>query len=300
MIKKTTISIGVIVYNEEHNIARLLDSLLHQKLKHIRISEIVVVSSGSIDNTNKIVKVLSEKNSKIKLICQKKRLGKASAVNLFLSNAKQDILIMSSGDILPKINTVEEITLPFKDKNVGIVGSHPIPLNDPNTFFGFTAHLLWNLHHILSLKTPKMGEFIAFRKAFRQIPNVSAVDEANIEALIRGQGYISVYAPKAIIYNKGAENLHDFINRRRHIYAGHLATKHDYSYEVSTINILRIFIILITNFQFSWRYILWTPVIIILEGVSRLLGFLDYKLKLRSHIIWETTPTTKRLPQVNG
>lgn len=300
MINKKAISIGVIVFNEEHNIKRLLDSLLKQKLKRVYISEIIVVSSGSTDNTNLIVKGLIKKNPKIKLICQKKRMGKANAVNVFLSSAKKEIVILSSGDILPTPNTVEEIIKPFKDKNVGIVGSHPIPLNNPNTFFGFAAHLLWNLHHALSLKTPKMGEFIAFRKAFRQIPNISAVDEANIEALVRGQGFKAVYASTAIIYNKGAENLNDFLNRRRHIYAGHLATKHDYSYEVSTIKVFRIFILILSNFQFSWRFIFWTPLVIILEGIGRFLGFLDYKLKLRSHTVWEVTPTTKRLPQINN
>lgn len=300
MIKKLAISVGVIVYNEENNIEKLLDSLLHQKLKSAYISEIIVVSSGSTDNTNRIVNRFIRKNKIIKLICQKKRLGKASAVNLFLSNAKQELLILSSGDILLKPNTIDEITKSFKEKNIGIVGSHPIPLNDPKTFFGFTAHLLWNLHHSLSLNTPKMGEFIAFRKVFKQIPNFSSVDEANIEALIRGQGYKAVYAPNAIIYNKGADNLNDFLNRRRHIYAGHLATKYEYSYEVSTINIFRILHVLLINIQYSWRFFLWTPAVIILEGFGRFLGLLDYKLNLRTHTVWEITPSTKSLPQLNS
>ncbi len=47
------ISVGVIAYNEENNIANLLDSLLKQSA---RIKEIVVVSSGSTDKTNEIVK----------------------------------------------------------------------------------------------------------------------------------------------------------------------------------------------------------------------------------------------------
>lgn len=282
-------------YNEEQNIGRLLESILKQKLKHALISEIVIISSGSTDKTNRIIKKFINQYPFISLVKQKKRLGKASAVNLFLSLAKEDIVILSSGDILLKEKTIDIMIAHFKKAHVGIVGSHPIPLNDPKTYFGFAAHLLWDLHHEISIKTPKMGEFIAFRKVFKKIPVISSVDETNIEALVKGQGYQVMYAANAIVYNKGAENLKDFINRRRHIYAGHLTTKYDYGYEVSTVNGLKIFFILLHNVELSWRFIIWTPGIISLEIASRFLGMLDYKFKLRTHTVWEVTPSTKQL-----
>ena len=234
----------------------------------------------------------------IKLICQKKRLGKASAVNLFLQESQEEILILSSADVLLTDKTLEYIIKPFKDPEVGIVGSHPVPLNDPKTYFGFSAHLLWKLHHAIALSTPKMGEFIAFRKLFKRIPAISGVDEANIEALIRGQGYKAVYEPNCIIYNKGAENLKDFITRRRYIFAGHLATKHEYRYEVSTISPSRILLILLKNIEFSWRFIIWTPAVALMEIYSRFLGFLDYKSKIEFQPIWEIAKSTKQLPQI--
>jgi len=297
-VRKLRVSIGVTSFNEEQNIARLLQSLLKQKLKSAVISEILVISSGSIDKTNTIIKKISRKNPKVKLIKQNKRVGKASAVNLFLSFAKEDILILSSADILIPIDTVEKIAHPFKKPDIGIVGSHPIPVNDPNSFFGFAAHLMWGLHHQISLKSPKMGEFIAFRKIFKQIPPTSAVDEASIEALIRGQRYKAFYASKAIIYNKGAENINDFIARRRHIYAGHLETKNEYNYKVSTINVSKIIYALIKNFEFSKQYIFWTPLVILLEAFCRFLGLLDYKFYPRKYAIWKITPSTKKLSNI--
>jgi len=297
--KKISVSVGVIIYNEEQNIGRLLESLLQQKTTIVGITEIIVISSGSTDKSNIIVKNFCKTHPRIRLLRQKKRLGKASAVNLFLSTAKEEVLILSSGDILLSKNTMEKIIVPLKKSSIGIVGSHPVPLNDKNIFFGFAAHLLWNLHHEISLKTPKMGEFIAFRKVFRQIPALSSVDEANIEAVVRGQGYKAVYATEAIIYNKGAETAHEFIARRRHVYAGHLITKHEYGYEVSTIKSTRIIFLLLKHSQFSWRFILWAPAVVLLEAASRFLGFLDYKYKLRSHTVWQVTTSTKKLPQIS-
>lgn len=298
-VRKLRISIGVTSFNEEQNIERLLRSLIEQKLKSALISEILVISSGSTDATDEIVKKLSKKNPKIKLLRQKKRIGKASAVNLFMSYAKEEVVILSSADLLIPKDTVEKIIRPLRDHDIGIVGSHPIPVNDKNSFFGFAAHLMWGLHHQISLKNPKMGEFIAFRKIFKRIPLTSAVDEASIEALIRGQGYSAFYAPSAVIYNKGAENLSEFIARRRHIYAGHLETKNEYSYKVSTINVSKILYALIKNFEFSKQYIFWTPLVIFLEAFCRLLGLLDYKFYPKKHVIWEVTPSTKKLSKAS-
>ena len=302
MLKKASrlrVSIGVTSYNEERNIANILQSLLKQKLKSGVISEIMVISSGSTDGTNKIVRRLKRKNPKIRLILQKKRFGKASAVNVLLSNSIEDIIILSSADLLIPPNTLERIIRPLFNNNIGIVGSHPIPINDPKTFFGYAAHLMWKLHHQISLNSPKMGEFIAFRKIFKQIPNTSSVDEASIEALIRGQGYKAVYAPSAIIYNKGAESINEFISRRRHIFAGHLETKNHYSYKVSTISVSKILIALIKNFNLSKQFIFWTPFVIILEAFSRFLGFIDYKLYPKKHVVWKVTPSTKRLSKIS-
>jgi cellulose synthase/poly-beta-1,6-N-acetylglucosamine synthase-like glycosyltransferase len=295
--KKLRVSIGIAAYNEENNIARLLDSIITQKLSQVTITEIFIISSGSTDKTNDITKKYVKRYKKIKLVPQKKRLGKASAVNLLLSRAKEKIIILISADVILKQGTLEKLVIPLQKKDVGIVGSHPVPLNDPKTFFGFSAHLMWNLHHWISLTSPKMGECIAFRKTFKQIHVLTAVDEVNIESLIKGQGYKAIYEPKAIIYNKGPENLKEFITARRRIYVGHLSTMYEYSYEVSTIGGIKILLLLGKHFQLSWRYIFWTPLVILLEMYSRLLGYMDYRLYKRSHTIWEVTKSTKKLPR---
>lgn len=293
-MKKIPLTIGVAVYNEGQNVENFLRSIINQRLTKATVSEIIIVSSGSTDKTNKIIKSFSLKNLRIKLIKQARRLGKASAVNLIIEKAKEDIIVLASADLFIPEDTIEKLVAPLKNAGIGIVGSHPVPLNNPNTFFGYAAHLLWGLHHVISLESPKMGECIAFRKVFRQIPALSSVDEANIESLIKGQGYKAVYAPHAIIYNKGAESLRDFVARRRHVYAGHLVTKYNYGYSVSTISGVKIFFLLLKNLSFSWRSLLWTSAVILLEAYSRILGFIDYKTN-RKYTIWQVTSSTKSL-----
>jgi len=205
------VSIGVMAYNEENMIGKCLDGLLNQKLKGFCINEIVVVSSGSTDRTNSVVQSYSRRHPSVRLIEQKKRLGKASAINEYLKTAHGDILILESADTFTEPNTVHELIKPFHKKNIGMTGAHPVPVNEKKTFIGYCVHKLWNLHHNMAMDKPKCGEMIAFRNLVTKIPNYTAVDEAAIESIFRHHGYDLVYAKDAIVHNKGPENLRDFL-----------------------------------------------------------------------------------------
>lgn len=219
------ISVGICAYNEGKNIGKLLQSLLNQKIEKIHIKEILVISSASTDKTDEIINNFISKDERIRLLIQEKREGKASCVNHILKNLTGDIIILASADILPLENTIQKLVLPFFDKTIGMTGGHPIPIDNKDTFIGFTVHLLWKLHHKLALKNPKLGEIIAFRNIIREIPIDTAVDEASIEAIIQKQRLRLCYVPDAIIYNKGAATIDDFLRQRRRIYAGHLYLK---------------------------------------------------------------------------
>ena len=80
------LSLGIMAYNEEANIGRLLHALLSQRLTRAILKEIIVVASGSSDKTINIVRDFMNKDSRISLFIQPKRMGKASAVNLFYSD----------------------------------------------------------------------------------------------------------------------------------------------------------------------------------------------------------------------
>jgi poly-beta-1,6-N-acetyl-D-glucosamine synthase len=288
-------SIGIMAYNEEQNIARLLYALQKQKLEKVIIENITVVSSGCTDNTENIVRRLAKDDPRMVLIVQEKREGKSSAINLWLNNTRGKILVMESADTIPLENTIENLVLQFKNDQIGMSGARPVPKNDPKTFWGFAAHLLWSLHHTISLENPKMGETVAFRNVFGQIPKSSSVDEAEIESRIVKNGFKVVYVPDAIIQNKGPENFSDFIKQRRRIYAGHLALQKKYKYAVSTASGIKIFRLLLKNFSWDFRSVIFTPFVIIAEIYGRFLGWYDFTFKKRESTIWEIAKSTKNI-----
>lgn len=223
------ISVGICAHNEAKNIGRLLRRLVSEPLE-----EIIVVASGCTDATVQITREFE--SSGVRTCVQEKREGKASAVNLFIKEAQGDILVLESADTIPSQFCFKYLMEPFADKTVGMVGAHPVPVNSRRSMMGRIAHLLWEVHHQSALIHPKAGEVCAFRNVVKMISPETPVDEAYIEREIVQQGYRVVYAPRAVVFNKGAETIKDFMRQRQRIYHGHLLLKR-LGYEVPTMSL---------------------------------------------------------------
>lgn len=178
-----------------------------------------------------------------------------------------------------------------------MVGAHPIPVNDQETFVGHAVHLLWLLHDRLARRSPKLGEVVAFRNTIASIPTDTAVDEISIQAAIAAQNLSLVYEPEALVYNKGPMTIHDFLKQRRRIHAGHLKIREQERYEAPTMSVLPILQELFTSAPYtvnSPKQFLWTLGTIGLEGLARLQGHYDVMRK-RSHHVWQAVASTKML-----
>jgi biofilm PGA synthesis N-glycosyltransferase PgaC len=287
-------SVGIMAYNEEANIANAVESILGQRLLSAQISELIVVASGCTDRTAAIVADIARNDSRVRLIEQERREGKASAVNLFICTARSPILLMVSADVLVKDGTIDRLLRPFHDPAVGMVGGRPIPVNDETTFLGHAVHLLWRLHDRLARQAPKLGECVAFRNVVPSIPLDTAVDEISIQALITQLGYQAVYEPQAVVYNRGPTTVGEFLHQRRRIYAGHLRIRKQQGYVASTMSVRRIVRALLGSGSFATpRAACWTICTAGLEAIARALGYYDC-LRCRSHQVWKTATTTKR------
>ena len=293
--EKVYCSLGVMAVNEAANMGNCLTSLLNQRLKNGVIEEIIVVVSGSTDGTAAIVEEFSRRDARIQLVEQAKREGKASAVNLFLRRSQYPVAVLVGADTILHPDTLEHLVSPFLDPEVGMTGGHPIPTNDPNTFMGFAAHLLWGLHHQLALKHPKLGELIAFRRIFERIPAYSAVDEASIETLVCGQAYQMRYVPEAVVFNRGPDTVADFLKQRRRINAGHIRLKQIQGYHVATMSGSRILATLLENPMWHWRWFVLTPAVVALEVWGRVLGWYDVHLAKNTHTVWDLAVSTKKV-----
>jgi biofilm PGA synthesis N-glycosyltransferase PgaC len=287
-------SVGVTAYNEEDNIRHLLEALLDQHLHRVEIAEIIIVASACTDGTVPIVREFMERDGRVRLIEQERREGKTSAVNLFLGAAQTDICVLESGDTLPHEYAVEHLVRMFADPSVGMVGAQKIPVDTPDHIVGLLSHLRLRMEHELCLEIPRLGEMIAFRKIFDQIPTDVAMDEAFVEAFVVKRGLDVRYAPDAIVYNTGPTTIPDFIRQRRRNHAGHLYLKHKYGYAVSSIQNQRVLRVAYKEVWGVFR-LLWVLFLLaIIEGASRMLGWYDFAIKRDRHVVWDMAWTQKQ------
>ncbi len=289
--EKIRCSVCITAYNEESNIGKILDAMINQHLHEVSITEIIVVASACTDNTVPIIKDVMAQEPRVKLIEQERRLGKTAAINEFLKVAQEDICVLESGDTLPHESAVEHMVRMFRDPNVGMTGAHKVPVNTPDHLASLFTYLRLQLEHELSLDIPRLGEMIAFRKVFDQIPPDVAMDEAFVEAFMVKRGMEVRYAPDAVVYNTGPTTIGDFVRQRRRNHAGHLYLKHKYGYKVSSLRKRKVAWIAIKQVAraiwgvFQLIYVL--GMLAVLETWARFMGWYDFAIKKEKHVVWD-------------
>lgn len=290
-------SIGIPCYNEAANIEKLLDRLLMFDSPDYSLEEVIVIASGCSDGTPDLVRNKIKTDPRIRLLVQEKREGKASAVNLFIKSSVSPILVMLSGDILPRPDALQGILNAFEDPKTGVVSGQIIPLNDPGDFIGYYVGLFWRLHHRLALKGFKAGEAVAFRKVIEGIPVDTATDETWIVMQILEKGFKGRYVPEAVFSNRGPENLADFFKvRRRHLIGYHHMKRLKPGWQLpDTMNNLKVLALLKDELSCSPKRLAYLTGAIILEALARMLAWMDFYVFKRNPFIWPMASSTKQI-----
>jgi cellulose synthase/poly-beta-1,6-N-acetylglucosamine synthase-like glycosyltransferase len=296
----TNVSILVPAHNEAGNIENLLQSLLAQETRDARVIEIVVVASGCTDDTAGLARKLARGRPGVHVIVQERRGGKVAAINQYLlaHDKRAEIIVCTSADVWVAPDVIEKIVQKFAEEpNVGMVGARPVPDNDKSTTVGRMVHLLWEMHHRIAVDTPKMGELVAFRADLvDRVSELSVVDEASIEDIVRGQGFELAYIPDAIVTNHGPEKFGEYFEQRRRIARGHYWLRFAFGYEPATMksaSVLKHAASLFGEQDDGGRKAMLAAVAV--EVAARTAGFVDARIIGGRHRTWRPLESTKQL-----
>jgi len=294
------VSILVPAHNEAGNIQTVLKSLLAQETQHARIVEIVVVASGCTDGTADLARNVARGRPGMHVHVQERRGGKVAAINEYLriKNPRADIIVVCSADLRVAPDVVEKLVRLYESRpEVGMVGARPIPDNPGTSTVGKMVQLLWEMHHRVAMQHPKMGELVSFRaNLIERVSELSVVDEASVEDIVRSQGYELAYAGDAVVQNHGPEKLDEYFEQRRRIARGHYWLDFAFGYQVATLDPSLLMRVAYDMFReedaFGKRAL---GAAIATEVVARAAGFIDARILGGKHRTWKQLRTTKRL-----
>jgi cellulose synthase/poly-beta-1,6-N-acetylglucosamine synthase-like glycosyltransferase len=213
--KNPFISIIIPVYNEESVIERRLNNILESSYPSNKM-EIIVIDSGSSDNTSRIIK--SRFNDKVTLVQEALRHGKAHAVNLGLSMSSGEIIILTDGPTLYEKDTIARIVESFDDPSIGgVTVLYEIPNNKDNQIVDSESHL-WAYKERMRLLESKVfstswlsGEACAFRKcSIDKIPEDTLADDSNIALQLISKGYKVIVNDRSYFIEKSPSTAMDY------------------------------------------------------------------------------------------
>ncbi len=116
--KKYSVSFIVPAFNEEKTIK---DTVKHIFDINYKIEEVIIVNDCSTDGTLKVARELIKKYPKLKILNNKKNLGKAGSLNRALKIAKGELVAVVDADSYPSRNSIKKLVGFFDNEKVGAV-----------------------------------------------------------------------------------------------------------------------------------------------------------------------------------
>lgn len=213
------VSVIIAAHNEERAIENRLRNLKDVDYPREKL-EIIIVSDGSTDKTNQLIKDFKKKSAmdNISLVYLPLRVGKSGAIRSGVQNASGEILVFSDANTQFDSLAINELVKCFKDKRVGGVSGQVRIYDKDELKTSKGEGLYWRVEDFIKRKETQIhsvmgadGSIYAIRKELFIAPEkgVAYSDDFIISMLVVPQGFRLVYAPEAIACEESSK---DFIS----------------------------------------------------------------------------------------
>jgi cellulose synthase/poly-beta-1,6-N-acetylglucosamine synthase-like glycosyltransferase len=213
------ITITVPTYNEEHNIARVLDDLLALDYPSLK-RHVLVISDASTDGTDAIVRSYADRD--VELLRLTTRRGKSAAENAAAARIRGSIVVNVDATVRLTRGSLKALIRPFADPTIGVVSGRDVSVGKGDTDSaigeqGYTGYEMW----IRDLET-RIGSIVGASGCFYGIraeiydpgvPEALSRDFAS-PLMARECGYRAVCASEAVCEVIRAPSLRSELRRK--------------------------------------------------------------------------------------
>ena len=215
-----SVTVIVAAFNEEKDIARKLEMLLALDYPADRL-QILVASDHSTDRTHEIVQGFASDG--VELIVLSARGGKTAAQNFAVTRASGDILVFTDATTVLSPTVIRRLVEPFSDAKVGCAGAQLVYQSATGTAVGKGGGLYWQYETLVKRLENRANSLIgvsgclyAVRRELYRAIEPELISDFVIALDTFARGYVTVYAPDAIAYEKTLEEANrEFAMRTR-------------------------------------------------------------------------------------
>lgn len=200
------VSLLIAAYNEEESIAAKILNSLELDYPKEKL-EIVVVSDGSTDRTDEIVKTFSEHG--VRLFRVEGRVGKTEARNQAVLAMRREIIVFSDATAIYEKDAIKKLVRNFSDQSVGMVSGNLTYFDKSQGAMGLATKLYWGYESAIKRAQSKLrtltgavGCINAFRRKLYHVLPPNIIEDFTEPLMIVAQGYRIVYEQEAISYER--------------------------------------------------------------------------------------------------
>jgi biofilm PGA synthesis N-glycosyltransferase PgaC len=175
----------LVVYNEARRILAKIHTCLQQDYPPERLT-ILVVSDGSTDGTNDIVKSVND--DRVKLLAFPERRGKPACINDAVAHTQAPIIVLSDARQRLDPQAVSRLLATFGDPSVGVVSGELLLEGETTSPFAYGIGAYWRYETFIRKQEALSGSVVgvtgAFcalrRECFVPIPEGTILDDVAI------------------------------------------------------------------------------------------------------------------------
>jgi cellulose synthase/poly-beta-1,6-N-acetylglucosamine synthase-like glycosyltransferase len=206
-----SISVLIAAYNEEAAIRRKVEQTLALEYPPEKL-EILVVSDGSTDRTDEIVRSFSD--PRVRLLRVEGRLGKTNAQNQGVKQCRGEVIIFSDATAIYHPKVILYLAAHYEDSKVGAVSGrykYFDPEDASPTGLGSVA--FWNYENMIKLLQSRIGTltgcsgciYSVRRQNYVPLPPEACSDLVQPLCIVR-DGYRVAFEDRALAYEETTKN----------------------------------------------------------------------------------------------
>ena len=203
-----SISVVIPVYNEESRVLHKIQNIRQLRYPQ-KLIEIIIVSDGSTDNTDKIVLSCSD----VRLVSYKHRKGKPTALNAGVNEANNDVVLFTDVRQQVDIDALTSLVTNLMQENIGAVSGELI-FRDPKTNTGRNVGLYWEYEKWIRKAESAVHStagvtgalYVIRRHDYRNLPEDTLLDDFEIPMQILQRGKRVIFDSNAVIYDDVQED----------------------------------------------------------------------------------------------